>query len=78
MSQRRPKIGIMGCGGTISSLGTSSLDLVDCPEFGEKMELTARRGYSALTITPFRRFAAAISRASAVTKVQRSRSASAR
>jgi L-asparaginase len=41
MSQRKPKIGIIGCGGTISSLGTSSLDLVDYPDFGEKLALDA-------------------------------------
>ena len=36
---KRPKVAFIGCGGTISSLGSNSLDLVDYPEFGKKLEL---------------------------------------
>ena len=34
---RHPDVAVIGCGGTISSLGTSSLDLMDYPEFGHKL-----------------------------------------
>jgi L-asparaginase len=37
MSQTLPKIAIVGCGGTISSLGASSLDVLDYPDFGQKI-----------------------------------------
>ena len=36
---KRPKVAFIGCGGTISSLGSDSLELVDYPEFGKKLEL---------------------------------------
>jgi L-asparaginase len=36
---KRPKVALIGCGGTISSLGSDSLDLVDYPEFGKKLGL---------------------------------------
>jgi len=36
---KRPKVALIGCGGTISSLGSDNLDLVDYPEFGRKLEL---------------------------------------
>ena len=32
-----PRIAIIGCGGTITSLGTGPLDMMDYPEFGRKM-----------------------------------------
>jgi L-asparaginase len=40
-----PEVAVIGCGGTLSSLGTSSLDLMDYPEHGTKLsigELLAR------------------------------------
>jgi len=40
-----PQVAVIGCGGTLSSLGTSSLDLMDYPEHGQKLsieELLAR------------------------------------
>jgi L-asparaginase len=33
----RPRVAIIGCGGTISSLGASSLDVMDYPEEGQKL-----------------------------------------
>lgn len=36
---RLPRIAIIGCGGTISSLGTSALDLMDYPEYGSKLTI---------------------------------------
>lgn len=36
---RRPKVASIGCGRIISSFGTNSLDLVDYPHFGQKLEL---------------------------------------
>lgn len=36
---RLPEVAIIGCGGTLSSLGTSSLDLMDYPEHGTKLEI---------------------------------------
>ena len=36
---RSPEVAVIGCGGTISSLGTSSLDLMDYPEFGRKLDI---------------------------------------
>lgn len=35
----RPRVAIIGCGGTIASLGTSSLDLMDYPEHGTKLSV---------------------------------------
>ncbi|WP_266168037.1 asparaginase [Dyella subtropica] len=35
----RPKVAVIGCGGTIASLGTSSLDLMDYPEHGTKLSV---------------------------------------
>ncbi|MDO9437915.1 asparaginase [Hydrogenophaga sp.] len=37
LSSQRPRVALIGCGGTMSSLGTSSLDLMDYPEFGSKL-----------------------------------------
>jgi len=34
---RSPEVAVIGCGGTISSYGTSPLDLMDYPEFGSKL-----------------------------------------
>jgi len=34
-----PRIALIGCGGTISSLGSSSLDVLDYPEFGQKLDI---------------------------------------
>src|SRR3569832_826877 len=34
---QHPEVAVIGCGGTISSMGTSSLDLMDYPEFGHKL-----------------------------------------
>jgi L-asparaginase len=36
---RRPKIVVIGCGGTISSVGRTSLDVMDYPEFGTKLSV---------------------------------------
>jgi L-asparaginase len=33
----RPRVAIIGCGGTISSLGTTSLDVMDYPDEGQKL-----------------------------------------
>jgi L-asparaginase len=33
------RIAVIGCGGTISSLGSSSLDVLDYPEFGQKLDV---------------------------------------
>ncbi|MBV7484041.1 asparaginase [Bordetella sp. BOR01] len=33
-----PRVALIGCGGTMSSLGTSSLDLMDYPEHGSKID----------------------------------------
>ena len=33
-----PRVAVIGCGGTIASLGTSSTDLMDYPEFGSKLD----------------------------------------
>ena len=34
-----PRVAIIGCGGTIASLGTSSTDLMDYPEHGSKLDV---------------------------------------
>lgn len=34
-----PEVAVIGCGGTISSLGTSSLDGMDYAEFGQKLDV---------------------------------------
>jgi L-asparaginase len=34
-----PRIAVIGCGGTISSVSASSLDVLDYPEFGSKIEI---------------------------------------
>jgi L-asparaginase len=41
MSQSLPRIAVIGTGGTISSLGASSLDLLDYPDFGRKLAAEA-------------------------------------
>jgi L-asparaginase len=35
-----PRIAIIGCGGTIASLGTSSIDVMDYPDEGQKLPVT--------------------------------------
>ena len=32
-----PRVAVIGTGGTISSLGASSLDVLDYPDFGRKL-----------------------------------------
>ena len=39
LSTALPRVAIIGCGGTIASLGTSSLDLMDYPEHGSKLDV---------------------------------------
>lgn len=34
-----PRVAVIGCGGTIASLGTSSTDLMDYPEHGSKLDV---------------------------------------
>ena len=41
MSQILPRIAVIGTGGTISSLGASSLDVLDYPDFGQKLTAAA-------------------------------------
>jgi L-asparaginase len=41
MSQALPRIAVIGTGGTISSLGASSLDVLDYPDFGQKLTAEA-------------------------------------
>jgi L-asparaginase len=41
MSQMLPRIAVIGTGGTISSLGASSLDVLDYPDFGQKLTAEA-------------------------------------
>lgn len=41
MSQALPCIAVIGTGGTISSLGASSLDVLDYPDFGQKLTAEA-------------------------------------
>src|SRR5258708_8528848 len=36
-----PRIAVIGTGGTISSIGASSLDLLDYPDFGQKLSCEA-------------------------------------
>lgn len=36
-----PRIAVIGTGGTISSLGASSLDVLDYPDFGQKLTAEA-------------------------------------
>ncbi|WP_449428602.1 asparaginase [Rhodanobacter umsongensis] len=36
---RLPEVAVIGCGGTMSSLGTSSLDLMNYPEYGKKLSI---------------------------------------
>src|SRR5436305_15025532 len=36
-----PRIAVIGTGGTISSLGASSLDVLDYPDFGQKLTCEA-------------------------------------
>src|SRR3954463_4103368 len=37
MAGNLPRIAVIGTGGTISSLGTNSLDVLDYPDFGQKL-----------------------------------------
>src|SRR5207302_414773 len=41
MSGNLPRIAVIGTGGTISSLGASSLDVLDYPDFGQKLSCEA-------------------------------------
>ena len=41
MNASRPRIAVIGTGGTISSLGASSLDVLDYPDFGQKLSAEA-------------------------------------
>jgi L-asparaginase len=41
MTASLPRIAVIGTGGTISSLGASSLDVLDYPEFGQKLSCEA-------------------------------------
>ena len=41
MTTSLPKIAVIGTGGTISSLGASSLDVLDYPDFGQKLSCEA-------------------------------------
>ena len=41
MPTARPRIAVIGTGGTISSLGASSLDVLDYPDFGQKLTCEA-------------------------------------
>ena len=41
MPSQLPRIAVIGTGGTISSLGASSLDVLDYPEFGQKLTCEA-------------------------------------
>src|SRR5205809_7185417 len=36
---RLPRIAVIGCGGTIASVASSSLDVLDYPEFGSKLPI---------------------------------------
>src|SRR3984893_3447996 len=36
-----PRIAVIGTGGTISSIGASSLDVLDYPDFGQKLSCEA-------------------------------------
>lgn len=41
MTSPLPRIAVIGTGGTISSLGSSSLDVLDYPDFGQKLSCAA-------------------------------------
>src|SRR5690242_21657983 len=41
MASTLPRIAVIGTGGTISSLGASSLDVLDYPDFGQKLSCEA-------------------------------------
>src|ERR687887_1964715 len=41
MAAALPRIAVIGTGGTISSLGASSLDVLDYPDFGQKLSCEA-------------------------------------
>jgi len=41
MTESRPRIAVIGTGGTISSIGASSLDVLDYPDFGQKLTCEA-------------------------------------
>src|SRR5216683_5760002 len=41
MASSLPRIAVIGTGGTISSLGASSLDVLDYPDFGQKLTCEA-------------------------------------
>src|SRR5262252_9183173 len=41
MPDNLPRIAVIGTGGTISSLGASSLDVLDYPDFGQKLTAEA-------------------------------------
>jgi L-asparaginase len=61
MSDQRPRVVVIGCGGTISSLATSNLDTIDYPDSGRKLaadEVLARvpeaRQFAEIVSVPFR------------------------
>ena len=45
MATSLPRIAVIGTGGTISSLGASTLDVLDYPDFGQKLTCEALRHY---------------------------------
>src|SRR5207302_3159306 len=44
MPDNLPRIAVIGTGGTISSLGAGSLDVLDYPDFGQKLSSEALLG----------------------------------
>ena len=49
MMPNRPLIAAIGCGGTISSLGRESMDVLDYPDFGTKLHVDFAHESSAIT-----------------------------
>ena len=49
MMPNRPLIAAIGCGGTISSLGRDSMDVLDYPDFGTKLHVDFAHESSAIT-----------------------------
>ena len=45
-----PRIAVIGTGGTISSLGDGSLDVLDYPEFGQKLTVVLVEQNAALAL----------------------------
>ncbi len=44
MTQSKPLVAAIGTGGTISSIGRDSLDVLDYPDFGRKMDVAEAVG----------------------------------